>query len=127
MGKTQAKVPSPEPKIEKSLNMRKVFTQNTHLPPKSSEEVRKRLMTASSPIHAAHSKARPKIKIDVLENLSSLEELLKSSVRRVNERRRLEMPILDAEKRSPRIITMVQNPMKSVFPSIEDNRWRQPE
>ncbi len=84
-------------------------------------------MTASSPIHAAQIKARPKIKIGVLENRCFFEGLLKSRMSRVNERRRLEIPILDAEKRSPRIMTIIQNPKKSVFPSIDDNRWRHPE
>ncbi len=84
-------------------------------------------MTASSPIHAAQIRPRPKSKSDVLENRPFLEGLLKNKMSKVNERRRLEIPILDAEKRSPRIMTMIQNPRQSVFPSIEDNRWRHPE
>jgi len=43
-------------------------------------------------------------------------------MRRLKERRRLEIPILDAEKIRATIMTMTPNPIRRVFPSREESR-----
>ena len=69
MEKTSVKVPRPEPSKGKSLKIPKVLTQIIHLDSRPSEVVKNRLITASSPIHAAQSTARPKITTGTLETL----------------------------------------------------------
>jgi hypothetical protein len=79
-------------------------------------------MTASSPIHIAHSKAKDNIKTEALDNLFSPRGSRKRKTRRLKERRRLEIPILDAEKIRATIMTMTPNPIRRVFPSREESR-----
>jgi len=51
---------------------------------------------------------------------------LKRKAQTVKERRRLIIPILDAEKMSPRIMTITPNPRRVVFPSREESRFAPP-
>src|SRR4030042_7022037 len=95
----------------------KVFTHIIHLSSKLSEVVKKRLITASSPIHAAQTTARLKIRIDGLENLFPPSGFLKRRLIRFKERSRLAIPIREAEKRRLRIIRTIPKAMKGDFPS----------
>jgi hypothetical protein len=89
---------------------------------KSSVVVKNRLTTASSPIHIAQSNAKVNIKTEVLENLFSPIGSLKRKMSRLKERRRLVIPILDAEKIRAIIMTIAPNPIRRVFPSREESR-----
>jgi hypothetical protein len=94
-----------------------VFTQIIRLELKSSGTLKNRPITASSPIHTAQSSAKLKIKTGVLDNLFSFSGFLKRKLMKVKERRRLIIPIRDAEKRSPNVITMMPKARRRVFPS----------
>jgi hypothetical protein len=123
MGKIWLKVPRPEPKRGKSLSIWNVFVQIIHLPLKSSEVVKKRLITESRPIQTAQRKARPRINTNGPENFFSLRRRsLKKRMIKLKDRRRLKIPILDAENIRPMIITIIEKAMRSVFPSNEERR-----
>src|SRR4030042_2680977 len=97
----------------------KVFTHIIHLSSKLSEVAKKRLITASSPIHAAQSRARLKIRIDGLESLFPPSGFLKRRLIRLKERGRLAIPIREAEKRRLRIIRTMPKAMRRDFPCRE--------
>ncbi len=124
-GKTWAKVPNPEPKKGKSLRILNVSAQIIPLIFKLSGALKKRLITASMPIQIAQSRASPTTRIGVFENHFPFCRSLKRNASKLKERRRLMIPIRDAEKNSPRIIKIIPNPIRRFFPSRENMIWRQ--
>ena len=80
MGKIWEKVPSPVPRMGKSLSISKVFTQILHLDSKSSVEAKKRLITASSPIEAAQRIARARMRTEAFENFCPFSDSLKTAL-----------------------------------------------
>jgi hypothetical protein len=61
--------------------------------------------------------ARPSMRADLFENRLPSWGFLTRRIIKLNEKRRLRIPILELEKMRPRIITTTLNPMRRLLPS----------
>jgi hypothetical protein len=61
--------------------------------------------------------ARPRMRADLFENRLLSWGFFTRRIIKLNEKRRLRIPILELDKMRPKIITTALNPMRRLFPS----------